>query len=80
MKKLVLIGAVAGSLIACTNAGDSTEAKKDSLDSVASEKKEDIDSAAQARMEKIDSTTEQKKAALDSLDSVNRKDTATRRD
>jgi outer membrane murein-binding lipoprotein Lpp len=80
MKKLVLIGAIAGSLIACTNAGDSTEAKKDSLDSIASEKKEAIDSTAQERMERIDSTTEQKKAALDSLDSINKKDTSRMRD
>jgi hypothetical protein len=80
MKKIILISAITVSLIACDNASDTTAAMKDSLDSIASEKKEEIDSSAQERIDRIDSTTEQKKAALDSLESLNRKDTAKKRD
>jgi hypothetical protein len=73
MKKFLAIIAVAGTLIACNNAADSTENAQDSLDSVAAEQKDRIDSSADQRKDVIDSTTEMKKEALDKLDSANRK-------
>ena len=73
MKKFLVIIAIAGSLIACNNASDSTENAQDSLDSVAAEKKDMIDSTAEQRKDVIDSTTEMKKEALDKLDSASRK-------
>ena len=39
MKKFLAIIAIAGTLIACNNAADSTENAQDSLDSVAAERK-----------------------------------------
>lgn len=75
MKKLVMICALAGSLMACNNAGESTAEKKDSLDSIAGERKDVIDSAAEARKDRIDSVTERKKDSLDRIDSINRRDT-----
>ncbi len=73
MKKFLAIIAIAGTLIACNNAADSTENAQDSLDSVAAEKKDMIDSTADQRKDMIDSTTEMKKEALDKMDSANRK-------
>ncbi len=73
MKKFLAIIAIAGTLIACNNAADSTENAKDSLDSVAAEKKDMIDSSADQRKDMIDSTTEMKKDAMDKMDSANRK-------
>ena len=43
MKKLLLVFAIAGSLVACNNAADSTAEAKDSVDSVASETKDMVD-------------------------------------
>lgn len=57
MKKILIGLFAAAMLTACNNASESTEEKKDSLDSLASEKKE-----------MIDSTTEEKKEAIDSLE------------
>lgn len=68
MKKLFLLLAVAGTLTACNEAGDSTANAKDSLDSIAGEKKE-----------AVDSVTEQKKETLDRMDSLNKADTANRK-
>jgi hypothetical protein len=39
MKKLLVVFAIAGSLVACNNAADSVADAKDSVDSVASETK-----------------------------------------
>ena len=75
MKKIALILAITGSMIACNNSSETTENKKDSLDSVASEKKDMIDSTAEQKKDMIDSTTAQKKDALDKMDSAARKDT-----
>ena len=72
MKKLLLIGLLAGAFVACNDASESTENKMDSLDSAAEEKKETIDSTAEQRMDRIDSVTEEKKDALDRKDSLNR--------
>ena len=65
MKKLLLVAAIAGSLIAC-NETSSVRSEKDSLDSIATLKKDAIDSAANAKKEAIDSTTNVKKDVLDS--------------
>ena len=70
MKKLLVIFAIAGSLVACNNAADSTENAKDSVDSVASETKDMIDSTAEQKMDKVDSTAEVKKDSLDKKDSA----------
>jgi hypothetical protein len=75
MKKLVLIVIIAGTLVACNNAGESTSTanKKDSLDSIANQKKDVIDSSSEAKKDKIDSTTARKKDSLDRLDSMHAK-------
>ena len=73
MKKLLVVFAIAGSLIACNNAADTTADAKDSIDSVASETKEMIDSTADQKMDKVDSTAEVKKDSLDKMDSAARK-------
>ncbi len=70
MKKLLVVFAIAGSLISCNNAADSTADAKDSIDSVASEKKEMIDSTADQRMDRVDSTAEQAKDSLNKMDSA----------
>jgi len=75
MKKLFLALFSAFLLSACNNAADTTENKKDSLDSVASEKKEMIDSSADVKKDVVDSVTDAKKEALDRRDSLNKKDT-----
>lgn len=64
MKKLLVVFAIAGSLIACNNAADSTADAKDSIDSVAAEKKEMIDSTAEQRIDRVDSIAEQAKDSL----------------
>jgi hypothetical protein len=74
MKNLFLILAISGSLIACNNSSETTENKKDSLDSIANEKKDIIDSTAEQKKDVIDSTTAMKKEALDKMDSMRRKD------
>lgn len=70
MKKLLVVFAIAGSLIACNNAADTTADAKDSIDSVASETKEVIDSTAEQKMDKVDSTAEQAKDSLNKIDSA----------
>ncbi len=72
MKKLFLSLLIAGSLVSCDNAADSTNNAQDSIDAMASEKKDAIDSTAEVRKDIVDSTGEQKKEALDRLDSLNR--------
>ena len=74
MKKILLVIAIAGSVMACNNSSETTEDKKDSLDSIAGEKKDMIDSTAEQKKDMIDSTTEQKKDALDRMDSARRRD------
>lgn len=70
MKKLLVIFALAGSLVACNNAADSTADAKDSVDSVASETKDMIDSTAEHKMDVVDSTAEQAKDSLNKVDSA----------
>lgn len=74
MKRLFVILALAGSLAACNNSGDTTGEKKDSIDSMASEKKDVVDSMASEKKDMIDSTADKKKEALDRADSIRRKD------
>ncbi len=79
MKKILLAGLIAASLSACNNSGESTENKKDSLDSIASEQKNMIDSTAERKENRIDSVTERKKDSLERKDSMkreNKKDTS----
>jgi hypothetical protein len=79
MKKILLAGLITVSLSACNNSGESTENKKDSLDSIAREQKNMIDSTAERKEDKIDSATERKKDSLERKDSMkreNRKDTS----
>ncbi|MGZ3844471.1 MAG: hypothetical protein ACXVLT_05335 [Flavisolibacter sp.] len=77
MKRILLMFALAGSLVACNNSADSTAEKKDSLDSMATEKKDMVDSTAEQKKNMIDSTTEKKKDAIERMDSLNKKDSAT---
>lgn len=73
MKKLLVVFAIAGSLIACNNSSDSTADAKDSVDSVASETKDMIDSTAEQKMDNVDSAAQQKKDSLDKVDSAAKK-------
>jgi len=73
MKKLLVVFAIAGSLVACNNSADTTENAKDSVDSTASEKKEMVDSTADQKKDMIDSTAEHKKDSLDKMDSAAKK-------
>ena len=75
MKKLFLVLAVAGSLVACDNAADTAQKTKDSLDSVTKLQKESVEDAAKDAKENLDSTSE---AVKDSVDQVvdQSKDTA----
>ncbi len=73
MKKLLVVFAIAVSLVACNNAADSTADAKDSVDSVASETKDMIDSTAEQKMDNVDSLAEKKKDSLDKIDSAAKK-------
>jgi hypothetical protein len=75
MKKIFVVLMAAGFLVSCNNSADTTDAKKDSLDSIAAEKKDVIDSSADMKKGQIDSLTDAKKETLDRMDSLNRKDT-----
>jgi hypothetical protein len=79
MKKLFLLLSIAGFLASCNSSADTTGEKKDSLDSIASEKKAAIDSSADQRKAQVDSTTKEKKEAVEKLDSLNKKDTASKK-
>lgn len=79
MKKLFYITVLAGFMVACNDAAESTDNTKDSLDSIANEKKDAIDSTAEARKDRIDSTTDLRKDSLDRRDSIRKADTTTRR-
>ena len=73
MKKLFLVFAVAGSLVACDNAADTAQKTKDSLDSVTKLQKESVDNAAQEAKENLDSTSNVIKDSVDQVkDSVNK--------
>ena len=72
MKKLFLIVFTAIALAACNNTGESTDNKKDSLDSIANAQKAAIDSSADRKIDVIDSVTQRKKDSLDRIDSINR--------
>lgn len=67
MKKFVVVLAIAGSVMACNNAADSTENKKDSIDSTASAVKGRMDSTADTEKDLIDSSAAAKKAMVDSM-------------
>lgn len=72
MKKILMAGLIAISLAACNNSGETTENKKDSIDSMAREQKNMIDSTAEKKEDRIDSTAERKKDSLDRKDSLKR--------
>lgn len=78
MKKILLAGLISASLAACNNASESTQNKKDSLDSVARQEKNQIDSTAEKKENRIDSLTEKKKDSLDRRDSIMRNDSLKR--
>ena len=65
MKKLFLVLAVAGSLVACDNAADTAQKTKDSLDSVTKLQKESVEEAAQDAKQNLDSTSEAVKDSVD---------------
>ena len=67
MKKLFLVLAIAGSLVACDNAANTADDKKDSLDSITNLQKESVEEAAKDAKQNLDSTTE---AAKDSVDAT----------
>jgi hypothetical protein len=68
MKQLFAVLAIAGSLVACNNASESTENKIDSIDSAADQRIEAIDSAAEQKTEAIDSAADAK------IDTLQKKD------
>lgn len=65
MKKILLVLAVAGSLVACDNAADSAQQTKDSLDSVTKLQKESVEDAAKDAKENLDSTANAVKDSVD---------------
>lgn len=73
MKKFLGILVIAGALVACNNSADSTEDKKDSIDSAANAQKEAVDSNANHMQNQIDSNANAKKDSLNAKDSVNHK-------
>jgi hypothetical protein len=75
MKKIISFIAISTFIVSCNNAGESTEEKKDSIDSVAYEQKKIIDFSAEEKKEHIDSVTRRTKDSLDRIDSINIKDT-----
>ena len=60
-------------LVSCNHAGDTTENKKDSLDSVAHAQKTIIDSAANKARERVDSIEKQGKKMIDSTTAVKKR-------
>lgn len=79
MKQLFILLALAASMAACNNSGDTTAEKKDSLDSVANQRKDVIDSSAEQRKDAVDSTVEMKKNALDRADSMRQADSSQKK-
>lgn len=79
MKKYLGILAIAGVLVACNNSAESTDDKKDSLDSLAKVQKEHIDSSAEAKKDVVDSVTGVKKDIVEKQDSLNKRDSANRK-
>lgn len=67
MKKFFAILAIAGTLTACNDAGNSAENIKDSIDSATSEVKDRLDSTTENRMDRMDSSAEAKKDMVDSM-------------
>lgn len=65
MKKLFLVFAIAGSLVACDNSADNAERIKDSTDSVTNLQKESVEDAAKDAKENLDSTSEAVKDSVD---------------
>ena len=65
MKKILLVLAVAGSLVACDNAADTAQKTKDSLDSVTKLQKESVENAAEDAKENLDSTSNAVKDSVD---------------
>lgn len=90
MKQIVLAAAIACTVLAaCNNSANTTDARKDSLDSVAKEEKNRVDSSAGVQKaqidtarkdekQEIDSSVERKKRALDRRDSIHRADSIKR--
>jgi hypothetical protein len=74
MKRIFLASFLVVSLAACNNSADSTDNKKDSLDSLNSQQKERVDSSAEQKKDALDSSTQAKKDALDKADSAKRAD------
>lgn len=67
MKKLFFLFVVAGFVASCDNAADSGQSVKDSLDSIENAKKEMIDSAASEAKDSIEQRIDAKKEMVDSL-------------
>ena len=67
MKKLFLVFAVAGSLVACDNAADATKDLKDSSDSVESLKKESVTEAADQAIQNIEKEHDSLEKKIDSV-------------
>ena len=65
MKKLFLVFAVAGSLVACNNSADNAERIKDSTVSVTKLQKESVEDAAKDAKENLDSTSDAVKDSVD---------------
>ncbi|MGE5520705.1 MAG: hypothetical protein ACM3VS_12310 [Candidatus Dadabacteria bacterium] len=73
MKKILLIGIITASFMACNNAADTTADKKDSIDSALNEQKDKVDSIADQRKELIDTIKDRKIDSLKAIDSAQKK-------
>ncbi|MGZ3839082.1 MAG: hypothetical protein ACXVMS_12585 [Flavisolibacter sp.] len=73
MKKILGILAIAGALTACSNSSNTTEAKKDSVDSAAKVQTQMVDSSAKSTKNAIDSTKDVAKDSLNKVDSSKKK-------
>jgi hypothetical protein len=67
MKKLFILFVVAGFFASCDNAAENGQTTKDSLDSVENAKKEMIDSSATEAKDSIEQRIDAKKEMVDSL-------------
>jgi septal ring factor EnvC (AmiA/AmiB activator) len=73
MKKLLLIGIITASFMACNNSADTTGDKKDSIDSALDKQKDKVDSIADKRKELIDTIKDRKIDSLKAVDSAQKK-------
>lgn len=67
MKKLLFVLMIAGTTVACNNAADAEQRLKDSLDSVENAKKDMIDSVASEAKDSVEQSIDAKEEMVDSM-------------